>query len=203
MFSVGSLVNTNNGQNKKPRDMKNSKRTLTTIVALLTVSIFISCTSPTIEDSNQQEIAPLTLQPEAEPTLPTCSTRKLSTWLVGTSNDPLGGYTSEVVCPPSSGGDGYLSVSSQGIAIDAASGYQFGVDKWDDTAGSWEINYWTSSWFWSGESIYVYESDAYGNAFNGMDGDDRFRFKVYQAIPTGGGSGSEVDSIRVVFDLND
>ncbi|RNC79441.1 MAG: hypothetical protein ED557_15310 [Balneola sp.] len=187
--------------------MKNSKRTLTSMVALLIVITFISCTSPTAEDPGELELAPLSQNPGAEFTTPSCSTRNYRAWLISTQQWDLDGFTSPVVCPPSDGGDGYLRITTYGELIESSDGFYFEVEKWDDTSSSWDT-YWTHDSpdiFARGDDIYVFESDAYGNAFNGMDGDERFRLRVYEVllIGTGGGGGTGVDSIRVVFDLND
>lgn len=138
-------------------------------------------------------------------TSPACDTRKLEVWLVSYQQWDLDGYTSEVVCPFSHGGDGSLNITSFGELVETSDGFYFVVEKWSNQNFTWEY-YWSSDVFYETEPINVYVSDATGNPFNGMSGNEKFRLRVYEEylLPTGGGSSpSAVDSIWVRFDLSD
>jgi hypothetical protein len=188
--------------------MKNKKSIL---ILISTVFLGFSCTNPTSLEPNKPGsndiVQSQILLPPILPVIstPTCDTRRFNSLLVNTSTGlELDNYISPVVCPPTDGGDGYLRITTYNDPVLSVDGFEFIIEKWDENDSRWEFYFYAGVVYFD-EAINIFESDANGNAFNGLEGDERFRLKIYRLLApgTGGGILTTTDDIRVIFDLND
>ncbi|MEO1021698.1 MAG: hypothetical protein AAFW89_04080 [Bacteroidota bacterium] len=177
-------------------------RSISYLLPILVLAFFAGCneSSTSVDDQALHSLDNVE-GIKARSTTPVCVTKRYSeTHLTGDGSVLYIDNDNPIVCPPSDGGDGYIVISTDILSR----AYGVGIDKWNSVTSSWEgFDFY---FFHAGTGPHFINTAGTGsNPYKNLDGSDRFRVRVDEAIAPGIGGGglTQQDTLFVKLDLRD